>query len=266
MALPSQVRILVPPSAVPSATSGVETCSILGRRWHSDEQELQREEIEQAARDGADRMSRLRKAAERFDTSPSLLAAARRMRKRLPGDARFGDPLSTAGREPVQVVARGISALSPERDSVMQELGFAGLQLWQSLSEATGRGRGEQELALLFTDLVEFSTWALQAGDTATLELLRDVGIAVESAVLAHDGRIVKRLGDGVMATFLDAQAALDAALEAQDALEQVEVDGYRPRMRAGIHWGRPRKLGGDYVGVDVNVAARVGDAAKAGR
>jgi adenylate cyclase len=34
--------------------------------------------------------------------------------------------------------------------------------------------------------------------------------------------------------------------------------------MRAGLHWGRPRKLGGDYLGVDVNVAARVGDAAKA--
>jgi class 3 adenylate cyclase len=33
--------------------------------------------------------------------------------------------------------------------------------------------------------------------------------------------------------------------------------------MRAGVHWGRPRKLGGDYLGVDVNIAARVGDAAK---
>ena len=34
--------------------------------------------------------------------------------------------------------------------------------------------------------------------------------------------------------------------------------------MRAGVHWGSPRKLGGDYLGVDVNIAARVGDAAKA--
>ena len=33
--------------------------------------------------------------------------------------------------------------------------------------------------------------------------------------------------------------------------------------MRAGLHWGSPRKLGGDYLGVDVNVAARVADAAK---
>jgi adenylate cyclase len=230
----------------------------------ADEQGVQRDEIEKAAQDGAERVSRLRQAAGRFDTSPSLLAAARRMRQRLPGDERFGDPLSTAGAAPVQLVARGISSLSPERASLVQELGFAGLQVWQSISQAAGRGRGDQELALLFTDLVEFSSWALEAGDTATIGLLRDVGIAVESAVLAHSGRIVKRLGDGLMATFPTAQEGVDAALEAHDALEDVQADGYRPRMRAGIHWGRPRKLGGDYVGVDVNIAARVADAAKA--
>jgi adenylate cyclase len=55
------------------------------------------------------------------------------------------------------------------------------------------------------------------------------------------------------------------AALDAHDALETVEVDGYRPKMRAGVHYGRPRRLGGDLLGVDVNIAARVGDAAKAG-
>ena len=66
------------------------------------------------------------------------------------------------------------------------------------------------------------------------------------------------------MATFLSAQDAVDAALDAQDALEAVRVQNYRPRMRAGVHLGRPRKIGGDYLGVDVNVAARVADAAKA--
>jgi adenylate cyclase len=122
---------------------------------------------------------------------------------------------------------------------------------------------GHIELALLFTDLVGFSAWALEAGDGSTIELLHEVGTAVERAVLAHDGRIVKRLGDGVMATFLTAEAAIGAALDAQERLSEVEVNGYRPRMRAGVHWGRPRKLGGDYIGVDVNIAARVADAAK---
>jgi adenylate cyclase len=211
-----------------------------------------------------ERIARLRRAAQRLDTQPVLLAAARRLRHRLPGDEKFGDPLSTAGRTPVQVIARGVAALRPEPESVARELGLAGLQLWQSLSEATGRGRGDLEMALLFTDLVGFSSWALDAGDAAALELLREVGTAVEGAVLAHQGRIVKRLGDGLMATFLDADAAVAAALAAQEAVQQIDYEGYRPRMRAGVHWGRPRKLGGDYLGVDVNVAARVADAAKA--
>jgi adenylate cyclase len=198
------------------------------------------------------------------DSKPNLLALTRRLRQRLPGDEQFGDPLSTAGVTPVQVIARGVSALQPERASVAKELGLAGLQVWQSLSEATGRGRGDRELALMFTDLVGFSSWALEAGDAATLELLRAVGLAIENAVLANDGQIVKRLGDGVMATFSNAQNAVEAALDAQDALGAIEVGGYRPRMRAGVHWGRPRRLGGDYLGVDVNITARVADAAKA--
>jgi adenylate cyclase len=212
-----------------------------------------------------DEFGRVRGTLRRIDTHPRLLEASRRLRRRLPGDEKFGDPLSTGGLSAVHVVARGVSALQPNRESVAQELGFAGLQLWQSLSEATGRGRGDDPLAILFTDLVGFSSWALKAGDAATLELLRQVGTAVETAIVVRNGVIVKRLGDGVMATFRRAQDAVEAALDAQSAVAQVEVEGYMPRMRAGVHWGRPRRLGGDYIGIDVNIAARVGEAAKAG-
>ena len=44
-----------------------------------------------------------------------------------------------------------------------------------------------------------------------------------------------------------------------------MSVDGYVPQLRAGVHAGRPRKIGGDYIGVDVNVAARIAGAADAG-
>lgn len=214
-------------------------------------------------RAAAVRMARLRRAAAQLDTDPRWVEMARRLRRRLPGDAKFGDPLSTAGRTPVEVIARGVTTLRSEPESLIKEIGLAGLQLWQSVSEATGRGRGDRELALLFTDLVGFSSWALEVGDPAALELLRAVGAAAETAILEHRGRIVKRLGDGLMATFLNAGEAVDAALRAQAAVGEIEVDGYRPRMRAGAHWGRPRKLGGDYLGIDVNVAARVAEAAK---
>jgi class 3 adenylate cyclase len=230
------------------------------------EELVEHEAIEDAAQQHLERISRLRRAAARIDSEPRLLSVIRRLRQRLPGDARFGDPLSTADATAVALVARGVSSLQPQRESALQELGLTGLQVWQSLSEATGRGRGELDLALIFTDLVGFSSWALEAGDAATLELLREVGIAHESAVVQHGGRIVKRLGDGVMASFLTAQAAVLAALDVQSAVAAVEIDGYRPRLRAGVHWGRPRRLGGDLLGVDVNIAARVGDAAKGGQ
>src|SRR3954462_755184 len=148
------------------------------------------------------RLARMRAAALRADSQPRLLEITRWLRRRLPGDDRFGDALSTAGSEPAQVLARGVSALQPARDSVAHELGLGALQVWQALSEASGRGRGTTEVALLFTDLVGFSSWALQAGDEPAVELLREVGEVVERAVIQHQGAIVKRLGDGIMAAF----------------------------------------------------------------
>jgi len=76
---------------------------------------------------------------------------------------------------------------------------------------------------------------------------------------------VVKRLGDGLMAAFWDAPCAVEAAFAANQRVAPIEVAGYRPVLRTGIHLGRPRKLGGDYFGVDVNVAARLADAAKPG-
>jgi class 3 adenylate cyclase len=64
------------------------------------------------------------------------------------------------------------------------------------------------------------------------------------------------------MAVFEAPNEAVDAALDAVDATATVRLDGYQPRLRAGIHVGKPRRLGGDYLGVDVNVAARVAAAA----
>jgi adenylate cyclase len=222
---------------------------------------------EKAARDeaAAGRLARLREAAVRMDSHPAVLGAVEKLRKRVPGDQRFGDRLSTSDSTPASLVARGVSALEPDRPSAIHEFGLGALQFWQSLAESAGRGRGEREITIVFTDLVGFSSWALEAGDDVALELLREVGDAVEEAFFRHGGTIVKRLGDGVMAVFDDPRSAVEAALAAQDALAEVQVDGYRPRMRAGVHHGCPRKVGRDYLGVDVNVAARVAEQAKGG-
>ena len=86
----------------------------------------------------------------------------------------------------------------------MRELGLGALQVWQALSEAQGRGRGDAEVAILFTDLVDFSGWALDVGDEAALELLRKVGREEEDAICGRGGDVVKRMGDGLMAVFPD--------------------------------------------------------------
>ena len=60
-------------------------------------------------------------------------------------------------------------------------------------------------------------------------------------------------------------EQARTGLLEAVTAIEGVEVGGHRPSLRAGLHTGRPRKVGRDDRGVDVNVAARIAEAAGAG-
>lgn len=200
-----------------------------------------------------------------IDSQPLLLRMADRLRRRLPGDDRFGDPISVAGSSPPEVVGRQVQVLSSERPSVTREIGLGALQVWQALSESAGRGRGDREVAMLFTDLAGFSSWALKAGDDPAVQLLREVGVVVEGAIADHRGTLVKRLGDGLMAVFPSPESAVRAGLDAFDGLATVEVGGYRPKLRAGVHIGRPRHIGGDYLGVDVNVAARVADQASAG-
>ncbi|MEA2376073.1 MAG: hypothetical protein QOD53_2536 [Thermoleophilaceae bacterium] len=210
-----------------------------------------------------ERLAKVRGGARKLDEAPALVRAARRAREMLPGDQDVGDPLSTAAGRPPDLLARYLSEVT-ERPSAVREIGLAALQVYQSMSESQGRGRGQKECAILFTDLVEFSAWALEAGDADAIELLRCVARAVEPCIEGCDGKVVKRLGDGHMAVFPSADRAVRAVSEAQRALSEVEVGGYRPRIRSGVHVGKPRKIGDDYLGIDVNIAARVTEAAEA--
>ena len=204
-------------------------------------------------------------AAQRFNRNPRLVELVRRVRERSLGDDERIDHLSTARGRPSDLAARQLVSLRGEEPGFAGELGLTALQAWQRLAESQDRGRGKVDVAILFTDLVGFSSWALEAGDRAAVRLLREVGEAIEPPVLARQGEVVKRLGDGLMAAFWDAPDAVEAAFEAAERTAPIEVDGYRPLLRTGIHLGRPRKLGGDYFGVDVNVAARLAEAAKPG-
>lgn len=73
-------------------------------------------------------------------------------------------------------------------------------------------------------------------------------------------------MGDGIMAVFPDPVAAITAVRTAWEALKNVEVDGYTPTMRVGIHTGRLQRIGSDWLGVDINIAVRVMECARQGR
>jgi adenylate cyclase len=116
------------------------------------------------------------------------------------------------------------------------------------------RGR----LTVLFTDIAGFTACVAARGDRAALRLVRQHDAAVLPAIREHSGRILKRLGDGVMAVFSTPTPALRAALEMQRAARRVS-------LRIGIHDGPARSRDGDLIGHDVNVAARIASRALGG-
>lgn len=193
-----------------------------------------------------------------------VVAFVRRARRLLPGDPDFGDPLSVAGVGGPRAAARAADRIL-DRHAASREVSLAGLQVWQALTERVSGQPANREVTLVFTDLVGFSDWSLRAGDDAALTLVRRVTQVTEPPLLEAGGQIVKRMGDGSMAVFADPATAVRAVLQALDAVKTVEVDGYTPTMRAGIHTGRPQRIGSDWLGVDVNVAARVMDRATRG-
>src|SRR5207237_4513968 len=132
-------------------------------------------------------------AARRFNRDPRLVELARRARERTLGDDDRIDHLSTARGRPSDLAARQLVSLRGEEPGFAGELGLTALQAWQRLAEKQDRGRGKVDVAILFTDLVGFSSWALEAGDAAAVRLLREVAEAIEPPVATRQGEVVKR-------------------------------------------------------------------------
>lgn len=196
--------------------------------------------------------------------NPAVVAFLRRARRALPGDPDFGDPLSVAGVGAPSAAARAADRLL-EREAASREVSLGALQVWQALTERVSGKPAYREVTLVFTDLVGFSAWSLDAGDDATLKLLRRVSQVVEPPLLEAGGHIVKRMGDGIMAVFTEPVTAVRAVIAAREGVKALDVDGYTPRMRVGVHTGRPQRIGSDWLGVDVNIAARVMERATRG-
>ncbi len=129
-------------------------------------------------------------------------------------------------------------------------------------------------VTFLFTD-IEGSTRSertVGSGAWATLVARHDELLA--AAIEDHGGTVVKTEGDAFFAAFADALSAVTAAVAAQRAVA-VEAwdDGMVVRVRMGLHLGEGRLRAvrnpgdaEDYVGIDVNYAARIAAAGNGGQ
>jgi predicted ATPase len=84
----------------------------------------------------------------------------------------------------------------------------------------------------------------------------------VRSAIEASTGNWVKHTGDGVLAVFSDVSNAVNAAVEIQRSLKDLD----EMRVRIGLHTGEAERRGDDYFGLTVSAAARVMDAGHGGQ
>jgi adenylate cyclase len=118
-----------------------------------------------------------------------------------------------------------------------------------------------------------------QVGSTAQLQALGDEGAApvrralfdiIQSALVAHGGTLVDNTGDGVLATFDGAVAAVDCAAGIQRGAarhNRRSAGAESIEVRAGVHVGEPvTDETGRHFGMAVVVAARLCAAAEGGQ
>ncbi|MER8427689.1 adenylate/guanylate cyclase domain-containing protein [Mesorhizobium sp. M1403] len=122
--------------------------------------------------------------------------------------------------------------------------------------------------AIMDADVVGYSR-LIRSDEDGTLAALKSLlADLIGPKIAEHNGRVVKFMGDGVLAEFASVVEAVRAAAEMQQALaERNEVlpEGQRIEFRVGVNLGDVVIDGDDIHGDGVNVAARLEGLAEAG-
>ncbi len=116
-------------------------------------------------------------------------------------------------------------------------------------------------VTFLFTDIEGSTALLHELGPAGYAKSLDSHRRALRDAFAAHGGVEVDTQGDAFFVAFPDAEEALRAAREAQEALAAGSV-----RVRMALHTGEPLLTGEGYVGVDVHKAARICSAGHGGQ
>ena len=113
---------------------------------------------------------------------------------------------------------------------------------------------------ILFTDIVESTTLTQTLGDEVAMGLLDVHNTVVRDALANLGGREVKHTGDGIMASFVSAAAAVKCATQIQRELAK-HAENQRDRavkVRIGAAAGEPVEQHHDLFGCTVQLAARL--------
>lgn len=125
----------------------------------------------------------------------------------------------------------------------------------------------DQRKALLFADVSGSTRLYEVLGDQRAFAAINACLDILRKLTIAHSGRVVKTIGDEIMAVFPDPVSAVQAACEMQLAVSsQAPADNARVAIRIGLHYGPVLESAGDgdVFGDTVNVAARMAEIAKA--
>jgi class 3 adenylate cyclase len=119
-------------------------------------------------------------------------------------------------------------------------------------------------VTIVFADVSGSTGLFERLGDTAARRAILQVLNLCADVVQRHGGRVVKTMGDELMATFPDMQRGMDAAVKMQRRIS-CEADGAPERLglRIGLHHGAVLLEQNDLFGDAVNTAARIAGLAR---
>jgi adenylate cyclase len=121
--------------------------------------------------------------------------------------------------------------------------------------------------AIMFTDMVGYSALA-ERNEELALELLEEHRQLLRSIFPKHRGSEIKTIGDGFLAEFSSALAAVQCGIEIQQMIAKrnsVNPSQGNFQVRIGIHAGDVVHRDDDVIGDGVNIAARIEPLAEAG-
>lgn len=118
---------------------------------------------------------------------------------------------------------------------------------------------GELHRTILFVDLSSFTSLTEAMGDAAAARIVERFSDMVRDTAAACDGQVVKQIGDEFMVVFATQTAAISFGVDIRQA---ATAERRFPALRIGAHAGTVLYRDGDYLGANVNLAARVTSAA----